>query len=786
LQCELSTSNPINTSTGNKYLSESDYRATGLGGLHFNRFYNSQNTAAISSLGTAWRHAYDSVIASGLTINGAPAVLIARSNGMAYAFTVNSTTTYTSQDADVTDKLIGLTDTSGALISYQYTVAADNSIETYNAAGKLTSIQHRSGLIQTLTYSDAATPIAVAPKAGLLIRITDAFGRQLNFTYDSSSRISTMTDPAGSQFLYSYDAGSNLALVTYPDNKTKTYLYNEATYTSSTNLPHALTGITDENGVRYASYFYNAQGKAYLEHQAGGVNQYQISYSSDGSSSTITDPLGTVRTTSFTTILGAIKATGQSQPGGAGCGPASSAMTYDANGNVASRTDFNGIVTTYQYDLARNLEASRTEAAGTALARTITTQWHSTWHLPAKIAEPKRITTFAYDATGNLLTKTLQATTDANGAQAFSATVTGTARTWTYTYNNVGQVLTVTGPRTDVVDRTTFTYDTSGNLVTITNAKNQATTLSNYDANGKVGRITDPNGVITDLTYSRRGWLLSRIVTTGGTSKTTAYDYDGVGQLIKVTLPDASTVAYTYDAAHRLTHIADRLGNSIAYTLDAMGNRTDEQIKDPSGTLVQQTSRIFDALNRLQQLATRSATTNYQYDAMGNPTQITDPLGRVTNQSYDALNRLIQQLQPAPAAGVARPTIGYAYDGQDQLVSVTDPRNLVTSYTVDGLGNQSKLVGPDTGTTNQTFDAAGNVKTSTDARGKITTYSYDVLNRITSIAYGSGTATTFEYDGGTAGAPNAMGRLTKMTDESGQTTYTYNAAGLERIQPDWL
>jgi YD repeat-containing protein len=598
-QCP-STPNPIHTSTGNKYWSDTDYRAAGIGGLHLRRFYNSQNTAAVSSLGTAGRHDYDNFITTGLTINGASAVLMARANGTAYSFAVNGNT-YTSQDADVTDKLVGLTDGSGNANGWQYTVAADDTVETYNAAGKLVSIRDRAGLVQTLTYSDATTPAAVAPKAGLLIRISDAFGRQFNVAYDSSNRIATMTDPAGGQYQYSYDANNNLASVTYPDGKVKGYLYNETAYTSGASLPHALTGILDENGTRYASYYYNAEGKAYSEQHAGGVDQYQLSYSSDGSSTMITDPLGTTRITNFTTILGVIKATGQSQPGGSGCGAAASAVTYDANGNVATRTDFNGTVTTYTYDLTRNLETSRVEAFGTSQARTITTQWHATYRLPVKIAEPNRLTTFAYDASGNLLTKSIQATNDATGAQGMSAPAVGTARTWTYTYNSVGQVLTATGPRTDVVDRTTYTYDAQGNLVSITNPAGHITTLSNYDANGRAGRITDPNGITTDMSYSPRGWLTSRVVSgAGGGAETTSYDYDGVGQLTQVTLPDGSSIAYTYDPAHRLTNIADSLGNSMTYTLDAIGNRVNEQVKDPNGTLARQTSRIYDALNRLQ------------------------------------------------------------------------------------------------------------------------------------------------------------------------------------------
>jgi RHS repeat-associated protein len=177
------------------------------------------------------------------------------------------------------------------------------------------------------------------------------------------------------------------------------------------------------------------------------------------------------------------------------------------------------------------------------------------------------------------------------------------------------------------------------------------------------------------------------------------------------------------------------------------------------------------------QAQTQNTTYSYQYDANGNLTQITDPLGHVTNHTYDALNRLTQQLQPAPVVGAARPAVQYGYNGQDRLVTVTDPRNLTTSYTVDGLGNQTAVRSPDTGTATTTYDAAGNLKTVTDARGKTTTYSYDALNRVTAITYASGTATTFVYDTDPSGAPNTKGRLVKMSDESGSTLYSYDALG---------
>ena len=186
--------------------------------------------------------------------------------------------------------------------------------------------------------------------------------------------------------------------------------------------------------------------------------------------------------------------------------------------------------------------------------------------------------------------------------------------------------------------------------------------------------------------------------------------------------------------------------------------------------------------------SSQSTTTQFQYDANGNLTQITDPLQQVTNQLIDPLNRVQQQQQPAPVSGAARPTMAYNYDGRDQLSSVTDPRSLVTRYTVDGLGNQNSLASPDSGATQRTFDLGGNLTSSTDGRNQTTTYAYDVLNRMTTATYGSGTrtavTTTFDYDGGAAGAPNAIGHLTRMIDQSGDTRYDYNGFGqvLNKVQ----
>ena len=406
-------------------------------------------------------------------------------------------------------------------------------------------------------------------------------------------------------------------------------------------MPSALTGIVDETNHRWATYRYDALGRAIASQhwadrqQTVAVDSASLVYFTDSQggpvSTTVTDALGTARPYALRSIGGLVKQTSQSQPGGAGCGPSSAALSYDANGNVSSRTDFNGSKVCYATDLSRNLETRRVEgvAAGadcaTALsspptgARVISTQWHPDWRLETRSAEPNKLTTITYNGQGAscapstvlvdgkppavVCSRSEQATTDATGALGFGAGLTGTARTWTYTYTTYGRVLTATDPNGKTTTTTYYADDDPdlgrrGNVATITNAANHVTRLTAYNLHGQPTQIVDPNGLVTELTYDLRLRLTSRKV---GTELTT-FTYDPRGLLTNVALPDGASLTYSYDAAHRLVAIADQQGSRIDYTLDAMGNRITERATDNGGTLVRNIQRSIDALNRVQQM----------------------------------------------------------------------------------------------------------------------------------------------------------------------------------------
>lgn len=771
--------NPCVPNSGAKLEFATDYLGAGPFPLEIKRTYNSQRfyqpvkvPAVGTGMGHFWRLSYHRRVIVGA--EPTPMAYVIHADGDYRDFKLAGGTWVGRTDSP--ERLVEQKDAGGTRTGWQYSFGSDEAGQ-FDATGRLTSLTNRSGLIQTLTYDTS----------GRLAAVADSFGRQLSFTYNLEGMLSAITDPQGHSYVYAYNANGDLASVTHSDQSVRAYLY-ELSGQTPPDARHLLTGIVDENGQRFATYQYDANGRMSAEWNAGQANSRAITYTLDGGNeivaATVTDAMGTARTYSFATTNGVSKDAAISQPCPGCSGNSYKGIAYDASGNVSSRTDFNDKKVCYAYDLSRNLETSRvegilaSETCATALAtppnrpdvRRVTTTWHATYRLPAAISEPApggtRTTTYTYDAGGNLTQRTIVAPRN----DGTSATVT---RSWSWTYGSLGRVATATDPNGRV---TTYAYfadshanlGNRGNLQAITNPLGHVTQVAAYDAGGRPQSTVDPNGLVTTLAYDLRGRLTER--NAGG--EVTSYVYDGAGQLTGVVMPDSSTLTYAYDAAHRLVRIQDGLGSRIEYTLDAAGNRTQERVYDPGGTLARTRSRVFDALNRLaQDLGAQGQATAYTYDGNSNATTTTDPLARTTTHAYDALNRLTQVLDPA--GGITQ----YGYDAGGNLAQVTDPRGLATTYTYDGLGNLVTQVSPDTGSTASTFDAAGNVVTRTDARGATASYTVDALSRVTTTVFSrSGTPSethTFSYDAGA----NALGRLTQLVDPAATTAWTYTPHG---------
>ncbi len=724
---EASVGNPIDAGTGNKFQLEKDFVGPAHTGLELIRYYNSQALTE-SAFGLNWRSTWQRSINSA---SGSNTAQVIHADGSVDTYTLNASGNWQS-DPDVTTTLSAVM--NGATQTGWKLMTADDTTELYTLDGRLSAITNRAGLTTSLSY-DANNRLS---------KVTGFFGQVLSFTYDANNHISTTTLPDGNIYTYTYDNNYNLTKVTYPDKSVRQYVYE------NTSFPNALTGIIDENGARFATFGYDALGRAISSEHAGGVEKSTITYNADGTSSVV-DALGNAYSYGFTTQFAVVKPTAVSGTAVADTLDGK-AFNYDANGFVASRTDWNGNVTTYTHDTRGN-ETSRTEASGTAQARTITTVWHPTFHLPTQVTEPSgvagvnRITTLSYDATqGTLLSKTVAAGS--------------VSRTWHYTYNPKGQLTSATDPNGNV---TQLAYDATGGLAQTTNALGQSTAYSN-DADSRPVKITDPNGLVTQIAYTPLGQIASRTVG----QEVTTYSYDPATNPTQVAFPNGSRLAYTYNAAHQLTRTTDAFGNHIDYTLDLMGNRLSTQVSDASNNPIRKHSNQYDALGHLtQSIGSLGQTTSLQYDQNGNVVGVIDPLGNAEAKAYDPLNRLVRDTDPNGGKTV------YTYDASNNLQQVTDPLGLNTQYTRDGLGEVLQLTSPDTGVTQKTYDAVGNVASSTDARGKVTKYTYDPLNRVVAIHRNDGGVISFTYDS----EPNSIGHLVSMTDDTGTTHWSYDIHG---------
>jgi RHS repeat-associated protein len=728
--------NPIDVANSDKFQTETDQSGAT---LSFVRYYHSATGETSHGMGVGWTHNW---AASLVFAFGSPRGL-ERPDGTQEPLSAVSGGYISQSGSGIHVQASG---------SNWIVFRTDGTREIYNSLGVFISLLSPAGQITTLSYNTDGT----------LASVVDPFGHSLQFSYTSDGLLATVTDPAGQTIAYGYDNTApipNLTSVTYQDGSTRTYAYENS------GLPNHLTGITDESGTRYATFGYDSIGRATSTQHAGGAEAVSVSYGTG--SATVTDAISGTTVFTFTNLTSYANRPTAVSHNGLTRNYVVNDPSVDIQQRTTQMTDANGHITNYTYDADH--QTSITEAVGTPAQRTKSVQYLSTTTaLPTLVTEALKKTSYAYYSGTNLVqTKTVTDTT----------VTPNVSRTWAYTYDSYGRVMTVDGPRTDVSDISTYTYFTCttgyqcGQIQTVTNAAGQTTTYNTYNAYGQPLTVTDPNGTVTTLTYDARQRLKSK--TTSG--ETTAFDYWPTGLVKKVTLPDGSYLAYTLDDAHRLTQVTDALGNKTVYTLDAIGNRTATNTYDPSNALHRTHTRVFNTLNQLlsdvNAAGTPAVTTSYGYDAENNQTSVAAPLARNTANAYDELNRLKQITDPA--SGVTQ----FGYDANDNLTSVTDPRSLATSYGYSGFGDLKTQVSPDTGTTTNTYDSAGNLATSTDARGAVSTYGHDTLNRVSSVAYSQGGSTdqmiSFTYDAGT----NGKGHLTGASDANHSLTWSYDALG---------
>ncbi len=429
---------------------------------------------------------------------------------------------------------------------------------------------------------------------------------------------------------------------------------------------------------------------------------------------------------------------------------------YDySSGNVATTTNANGFnfVTTYD-GVGRVVEEKQPNIdVPTTLETKVSYNYTDTKTIRKKIETHNLdgATSFTIYKYLDGLDRVYQERKEAEEANVF--------RIIDYIYDPLGQLGSSTLP-----------YFATGSATTTPTATSTLYEQMTYDPLLRVATTTNAMGETANV-YDQ--WQLT--VTDAKNNKKDIFRdaYNNIIQVNEHNGTSTYSTAYDYDVVQNLTKITDALNNIRNFTYDGLGRRLTAQDLHASA----------DAY---------FGTWTYVYDANGNVASSTNPIGQVVDYYYDGLNRLVVE----DYIGNPGNEIEYAYDwcsnGVGQLCSATSTGEVLnnaynalglkssetqtinsvdyqTQYDYDRQGNIILITHPDNAETKYTYNTAGLLETvakKEDGEGSyfniLDDIDYSPLEQMTYQLFGNMASSTYTYD------PDALYRLVhKVTSVDG-------------------
>ncbi len=171
---------------------------------------------------------------------------------------------------------------------------------------------------------------------------------------------------------------------------------------------------------------------------------------------------------------------------------------------------------------------------------------------------------------------------------------------------------------------------------------------------------------------------------TSNTHQTVSMSYDGHGRMKTRHYPIEGTTAnpnaetsWNYNNDDSIQQVIDPRNAITNFSYNSRGLMNQISYSVPSSN----PSNI-----------TTTPTVNFNYDALGNRTQMTDGTGTQT-YAYDQLSRLTSETKTFSLLSGNSYTIGYTYNLSGGLKSITDPFNATVNYTNDKTGRVQTVSG---------------------------------------------------------------------------------------------
>lgn len=664
----------------------------------------------------------------------------------------------------------------------------------YDAGGNLTVVRDgESNLISSTLYDGNGLPMTE----------TDRFG-SLKYTYDALGNLPYMTNSLGKLTVSSYDANGNLTNLV-DNGQTNTINYDALNRETGANYGNNITvnygfegdgewttvsGPTLGNMERHQ----DEQGRLSGWETANGSSP-GFAYDVNGRMQYETNSIGVVTFTVYD-VAGRVVATTNLATG------AGSAFGYDAAGQRTEVTNALGYFTRYAYNVDGSLAAMTDPllrqwmydydtggacCGGGSTTTTVTdplgrqrTDLRSAYGLP--VSTIWRSGTLV---SSNYIEYLAGMTTEEEEAEEYPVAITDEGgRTRRYEYDDLGRLYRATdlsgatwwtnqfdpdtGALTNVLgptgEKLSYTYDELDNIKTIRFGDNNYLT-NFYNAENRLSAVRLPSGVAVSNFYDFAGRLTNRSSTIG---ETATFEYNGNDAVTRMTDNTGGTTNL-HDAGGRLWGIDYPSGASVRYQLD-----------------------VLDRITAITNKASAGGTTyvtQYQYDPMGNVTNVIDPFNGQTRYEYDRVGRRARRVLPNNVV------TEWQYDWRDRVTNITHKTSggtTLASVLYERLpgGEPTKITREDGTYVELKYDAAlrltNEIYYSNSVAQVTNSYGYDASGsrvklvkggttltnavsggyRITEVKQGSTTVETYGYDSG--------GRVTTITRDGKTWNLGYN------------
>lgn len=387
-------------------------------------------------------------------------------------------------------------------------------------------------------------------------------------------------------------------------------------------------------------------------------------------------------------------------------------------------------------------------------------------------------TEFTYDIYDNVLTQTLKAKPGSGLSDIASSFEYDNSPTTPFARRHV---LT---KATDALNNDTiYEYFDDGQLKKVTapaapvngGTSQSAVTQYEYNADGLVTKITDPDGIETAITVNGQGQVIKTIADALGLAIQTSFTYNNYGNLKTVKDHRNKTTTNSYHIERRWLKNVDRpLGSESEFFYNEIGQLTYEKHKE--GTSWFNIDHDHDDAFRLIEIADEAGdVTKFRYHVGDFSTsdepyrEVEDASGRVTRTYFDEAGQVTETvaLFTNPADDISETT---GYNDNGTVAWVKDGKGNQTDYAYDGFDRPKRTTFPGGSYEEiQSYDAVGRPLTTRNRAGDVFTLTYDALGRIaTRAAPGVGTY-AYEYD--------IRGQVTKAKLGTDAIAYTYDALG---------